>query len=53
MGVEEGGEMEKRGWMTFEECCQEVMTQFSTMAIKRKTKSWEKRRTERWRMERG
>lgn len=28
--------MEKRGWMTFEECCQEVMTQFSTMAIQNK-----------------
>lgn len=34
MGVEEGKTQRKGGWTTFEEHCQEVMTQFVTAAIK-------------------
>lgn len=41
MGVEEEKNREKGGWATFEEHCQEVMTQFVTAAIKHKIRAWE------------
>lgn len=40
---EEGGK-KKEGWgVTFEQCRQEVMTQFSSRAVKHRTKKWKQR----------